>query len=498
MRPRHGKTFLDLPGRGQGAILRALRALAINGTPAKVECPMKTISILALGFLLPLALVGQDLDAKLQNLQKVGEEFAAASAMGSASEPLRAIAGEYRDFSSNFSSLQSYMQDGNYEQSIRIIQRWLARTKNEQVKAALTDLLAAMKKEKEARDAKTSARVDEILKSASRQLASAQSPEQSANVQIQLEEFRDFELNTGDRSSRILNDRISRAINFLSNWQQVLVSEEAGDLSSALQALSNLRRNSSSNPLLDSEAVSEKYQTLLAALMKQNEPRKDPTPIARIIAQTMEKVKSPADAEAAAMLMASLSSFTSGDENRLANSLQSNLSDLVRLNNDFESGAYARVISGSGGSSYFTPYTQQIEKLKESLRRKAVEAANDLPGLGSPKEGEGFSSFIRRMAVEAFEKKDWERLYTLLSVYSSVTGGGCARTADMKEGVAAFLAAQQLEQAGQFGDAVASYSVAVAQLGKLVPRAESAAALARLRKDHPEAFNPTGNIPRLK
>jgi hypothetical protein len=455
---------------------------------------MKNLSLLVLALLFPFALLGQDLDSKLQSLQKVGEEFAAASAMGSASESLRAIAGEYRDFSSNFSSLQSCVQDGNYDQSIRVLQRWLARTKNAQVKTALTDILAALKKEQEARAAQTAARVDELLKTAATQLVAAKAPEQAAKVQTQIEEFRDYELNTGDRASRVLSERLNRAVNFINNWQQVLASEQAGDFSSALQSLNNLRRNSSS--FLDSAALSAKYQTLLEALMSPS--GKDSTPISRIIAQTMAKVKSPADAASATAVMSDISSFTSGSENRLANTLQNSLGELVRLNNDFESGAYARVINQSGGNSYFSPYSAQIERLKESLRIKSVAAANDLPELGLPKEGEGFPSFIRRMAVEAFEKNDWQRVYTLLAVYSSVTGGGCARTADMRESVAAFLAGQQLEQAGQFGDAVAHYSSCIAHLGKLVPRAEAAAALTRLRKDHPDAFSPTGNIPVLK
>lgn len=455
---------------------------------------MKTLPVCILSLLLPLSLIAQDLDAKLQNLQKVGEEFAAASAIGSASGSLRALADEYRDFSNNFSSLQSYTQDGNYEQSIRILQRWLARTKNEQVKTALTDLLAVMRKEKEARDAKMSARVDDILKNVSKQLAAAKTPEEAAKAQIQLEEFRDFELNTGDRSSRIFNDRINRATNFINYWQQVLAAEQAGDFGSALQTLNNLQRNISSFPLLGAEVVSEKYKTLLEALANSDEPRKDSSPVAKLIRQTMEKVKSPADAATAAAVMSNLSSFTSGNGQRLAYALQNSLNDLVRVNNDFESGAYARVISSSGGSFHVAPYARQIEALRESLRRKAVEAANDLPDLGTPREGEAFPAFIRRMATEAFGKKDWQQLYTLLSVYSSVTGGGCARTAGMKEGVAAFLAAGQLEQAGQFGDAVARYSACVAQLGKLVPREEAAAALARLRKDHPEAFDPVGNM----
>ena len=64
----------------------------------------------------------------------------------------------------------------------------------------------------------------------------------------------------------------------------------------------------------------------------------------------------------------------------------------------------------------------------------------------------------------------------------------------MQEGVRAYVAGLQLEQAGQFGDAAASYSLCIAQLGPFVPRAEATEALQRLTKDHPEAIKPTGNL----
>jgi len=45
-----------------------------------------------------------------------------------------------------------------------------------------------------------------------------------------------------------------------------------------------------------------------------------------------------------------------------------------------------------------------------------------------------------------------------------------------------------LEQAGQFRAAVARYTDCIAEVGKMVPREEAAAALAKIRTEHPEAF----------
>jgi hypothetical protein len=445
--------------------------------------------VLIVAVFFPCTLPGQDLDSKLQSLQKVGEEFAAASAMGTASDSLLAIAGEYREFSNNFSSLQSYVQSGNYDQSVRTLKRWLARTKNKQIQVSLSELLKALEEEQAAKNARKTAELDKLLKEAAAQIAAATTPEQTVDIQNQLEEFRDYELNNGDRANRILSERVNRATNFIKSWREVLSSEAMGEYGSALQALKNLRRNTSSYQLLGADAVAGKYQSLLSAMMKSDASGKNASPVARVIAETMAKVKTPDDAAAALAVLSDLASVTSGIESRMANALQNSLNALVRLNEKFTSGAYARVITDTSSSSHLTTYTPQIEALADDLRLKAVAAANELPDLGLPRKGEGFSSFIRRLAVEAYEKKDWSRLYTLLSVYSSVSGGGCARTGHMQEGVKSYIAAQQLEKAGQFRYAVVHYSNCVAELGKLVPREEAAAALAKLRKDHPEAFD---------
>lgn len=431
----------------------------------------------------------QDLDGKMQSLQKVGEEFAAASSMSSGSDSLRAIASEYRDFGNNFSSLQSYIQNGNYDQGIQTLKRWLARTKNEQIKKSLTEILQSLEKEQGVRQDAMSAQVDKLLSEAAKTIAAAKTPDEAAKVQIELEEFRDFDLNnSGDRSSRKLSNRMNRAIQFINNWQQVLMAEEMGDFRSALQSLDNLRRNPSSYQLLDSKALTTKHEALLDRVMNSAASDEKTSPVGRLITQTMDKLKSPGDAAAAATALEVLSRVASGSDNQLANQVQNQLNRLAEMNDNFVSGAYARVINTQNSNSSRNAYTAQIEILADQLRIQAVAAANDLPDLGTPKKNEGFSSFIRRLAVEAYEKKDWPRLYTFLSVYSSVSGGGCARTGHMKDGVEAFLAAQQLKQAGQFRYAVVQYSDCISEIGQLVPREEAAAALVKLRADHPEAF----------
>ena len=430
----------------------------------------------------------QDLDGKFKDLQKVGEGFAAATALGSGSESLRAVADEYRDFSNNFSSLQSYVQNGNYDQAILTLKRWMARTKNEQIRKALDEILKALQKEQETRQTALAAKVDKALSEAAKAIATARTTDEVAKVQIGLEELRDFDLNNGERSTRRLMDQINRAIQFISNWQMMLLDEESGNYRSALQTLNNLRRNPSSYRLLDSKALAAKADFLFEKSLASGSSEEGTSTIAKLIAKEMAALKSPADAAAVADRLEALRQATSGQDNQAIYQVKNQLDRLAEMDDDFRSGAYARVISAQATRSSRNPYTPQIEGLADQLRIRAVAAANNLPDLGTPNEKEGFSTFIRRRALEAFEKKDWPRLYTLLSVYSSVSGGGCAKTEDIKQGIRAFLAAQQLEQAGQFRAAVARYTDCIAEVGKMVPREEAAAALAKIRTEHPEAF----------
>src|SRR5690606_28580945 len=150
--------------------------------------------------------------------------------------------------SNHFNSLQSYVQNGNYDQAIQTLKRWLARTKNEQIQKSLTGLLQALEKEQAARLAKLSDQVDQVLARAARDVATSKTSEEATRIQNHLAEFRAFNLNSGDRSSSRLSNRVNLAIQFINLWQPMLVAEEMGDIRSALQNLDNLRRKTSSHP----------------------------------------------------------------------------------------------------------------------------------------------------------------------------------------------------------------------------------------------------------
>lgn len=422
----------------------------------------------------------QDMNEQLVGLRRAGDEFAEAAALNSKSPALQSMAAEYREFSNNYSSLEFYVSNGNYEEAIRTLRRWEARTKNDQIKETLKQLLANLEKEQEKRTAKLTAELDALLKLATEKLATSKSPKDLQEIQQQLQDFRDYDLGSGGRSTRGLQERVSRAANFLENWQQILAAEKSGDLGEAVQNLRNLRQNFYAAGFADDKVLNAKMESLLNLIFTQEDKTSPLSPVSKAIIMTLEKIKNPEDAVKAQVMLRRLSSITSSsEESQLCNQAQNSVGQYLRMAQDYQSGAFARVISAS--NDYDFNYNKNIEALKAALRANAAAAANDVKDLGTPKEGESFAAFVRRKAGEAYQAKDWPDLFALLSVYSSATGGGCSRTQGMQDGVRAYLAGQQLEQAGQYKDAAASYSLCIAQVGPLVPRAEATEALNKMK-----------------
>lgn len=440
---------------------------------------MKRLALLLVVLALVPPAVAQNVNEQLSDLKKAGEEFAAAASIGAGNASLQGVAAEYREFSNNYSSLESYISNGNHEEAIRTLRRWISRTKNEQLKKSLQVLQASLEKDQEARLAKVNTDLAALIKATNESLATTNSVEDVAGLREKLEAFRDTELSQGGRSLRSQQDRINRAVNLLESWQRILIAENSGEPAEALRYLRDLRNNSYSAGLLDEKTIAAKTNALLSQVLAQADKGGE-SPLRKAVLSAIEKIKTPADAQRALIILRKLQQATVYEDAQLTSQAQNSITQYLRMNRDFEAGAYARVI-GHVSSDYEFEFGDRIEALKNDLRAKSAALSNDLADLGEPKAGESFGAFIRRKAEDAYKAKNWPDLFALLSVYTSATGGGCSRTQGMQEGVRAYIAGQQLEKAGQFKDAATSYSLCIAQVGPLVPREEAAAALERLK-----------------
>lgn len=453
---------------------------------------MKRLPLLCLLSALASPLFAQTLQEQMDEIRRSSEALSTSSVNAASPGSLQAIANEYRDFSSNLSTIESYVQNGNLDEAIRNLRRWLSRTKNEQVKNSLESLLKGLQDEQKKLFARQSEALDELLKKARTVIAENKPVDSVIAVREEIEEFRDLEVYNGGRASRRLQYRVDNAINFLNGWQRFVIAESNGANSEALSQLRNLREGSYGVPLADEATIKNRAEEIIARIASGTGKQENSSAVAKALTAIVDQIKTPADAMQAAETTRRLNAVGNWDNTQIVNNLTNALSQLAKINQDFEDGLYGRVLSASW-TDYRTPFAAKLDPLVNQLRIQSAIRANDLPDLGPIKEGEGFGTFLRRAARESFDKKDWPTLFALLSVYANTTGG-CSRTQGMQEGVRAFIAASQLEQASQWGDAIRLYTQCVAQIGPFVPRAEAAAALARLKESHPDVFNPTGTI----
>ncbi len=432
----------------------------------------------------------QDYSGELETLQRQAEGFAAFAAAGS-SDAL--IVSEYRDFSNNFGSLQNSLRDNNLDQSTQILRRWLARTKNEDVKKSLTVLLerleAAQQKQFEARTKS----LDDLWAKITLAVTTVDSVETIEDLREELSDFQQSELNRGSGiSNQKLQDRINRASNELQQWAQVLAAETDGEYGQALQYLANLRRSSERTRLVPAETINARYAMLLDRLLaEEGQNSTDDSPLHDALGKIVAGVKTPEDAAEALGKVNELMRYSQDRDHALVQMVSQRLNEIVRLQSSLASGFVDRalrdrdMVSSLPRRNYDPKLMAQLDALALRLRLQALAQAFELGDLGAPEPNEGLGNFLQRSAKAAFEKKDWPRLAALLSIYADVSGGMAIRPAPMQTGVQAFLAGTRLEAAGLPAEALREYAACIAANGSYVPRAEAAAAVARLRQIDP-------------
>ncbi len=433
-----------------------------------------------------------EIAAPISQLEKVGQDFAQAAQIGGAlgnstSGDLGALANEYRDFSNNFGSLNSYVQNGNYDEAISTIRRWMARTHNKQVKQSLTSLLEALQTQRKKRVEKITAMVDEKMAKASAALARATTPDDVETIRLDLEDFRNETLNSGGRDLQRVSNRVQRAVNFLENWRQFLAAQNDGDLQQALSYLSNIRHSSAASGLLTQKELSDRYASLLEKQLSKADAAEPDSPQLKAVAAVMAPVKTAKDAEAASVKMARLlriSSNGGSSDYQLINSLNNQLRYIARLQGLLDQKAYQQVVETSYPWTYPeqpSPYNRTLEAIVADQKLAAITARYQLANIGKPKNGESVCDFLRAKSEVAYASKDWAGLYQRLQALSAMGGG------NFQQGVRAYIAGSQLEKAGLYREALRQYATCIEQTGPFVPGEEATAAAGKILKEHPDA-----------
>lgn len=280
--------------------------------------------------------------------------------------------------------------------------------------------------------------------------------------------------NSNDATFRKLQSESGMALRFVTSWQDFLQASNAGDSTRALQSLRNL--SNQENSLIPRSAV-------IARMQFETVDRDEIARIATTIS-SLDGMK-PALAKLTTMLGPSRSSSSDNQDLRTCIRILSNLEKCYRehlagLPVNLELFYQPYSTSDSPAVTDFIP--QRSDLLLLVLPRYL-----NLPDDFQVEKGESVDHLLKRALEDAVKRDDPATARHILK-----TGLNLARTfnneADMKA-LSEHSAGLSQIAAGQHALAVVSLQKALASGSHLIPAASTGAALAAIKRDHPEAYD---------
>ena len=148
-------------------------------------------------------------------------------------------------------------------------------------------------------------------------------------------------------------------------------------------------------------------------------------------------------------------------------------------------------------SSTIHPWNGEINLLRRQAFRTVLARRTGSPELlRAPLVTLAPEAAVRQLAREIFARREWPRLYELLSTSGTLLkNSGSSENGEEWRAVKSLLTGQNFERAEQFADAVQSYRSVLTCIGELVPVDAAAERLKALKQKHPEAFPKVPPIP---
>jgi hypothetical protein len=157
------------------------------------------------------------------------------------------------------------------------------------------------------------------------------------------------------------------------------------------------------------------------------------------------------------------------------------------------------VAYGEAGQAVFDRSTSvafavELRELRERAMRQIFAERFKAPEMVKPPLSElAPRAAAEKLAEQAGQKGEWLRAYEILRVLSSPMryGGESSISIERLTSIKAYLVGRNMEQAGQYREAVLSYRQVLTQLGENLPIKEAGERLQVLQKEHPEAMAET-------
>lgn len=174
-----------------------------------------------------------------------------ASALGAAAASLR----DWDNAQGYLNNLENYFENNDFNSAINQARQYARQTRSPEIKKLWENLVEAMKAEQKKREADLSAALDTELKKAAAALLAA---EKSAEVDPIVDKLQSLQDSLGNNySPRIQRprNRLSNAISFCTQWQDLLAMLETGDTDGARNQLRNLSSGGTRDRLLSRSEI---------------------------------------------------------------------------------------------------------------------------------------------------------------------------------------------------------------------------------------------------
>ncbi|MFA6287585.1 MAG: hypothetical protein WC661_09400 [Opitutaceae bacterium] len=392
------------------------------------------------------------------------------------------------------SQLSAANNNSNPQELDRMVASVVALTQNDPAVAkAAETLLATAKSERQARIDRARAAVDALLKQTGEACLDAKIP---ADLDATLAALAPYGRNSG--YDRRIDDQESwqrgaNAYRFVTRWQDYLGFLAQGSVNEATSTLRELS-NSVDVGIMPRSRILTLLAPSTAATPQTAAAAADPL---AAVTDKLAQAKTLEDFIAVARLLSANSrnnQHPSGSLRQVVANLIEDRQQVLAGNrpNALLSDAYSNSRQLSAQDSAYNPDAQTAML---AFRRETQIAGIRLALTGATpptgKPDETIEAYLTRIAEKFVADNNWLQVRETLELYRTLfSNNGRAPswlTGDI-DACTAYLAARNLDLAGQYPSAIASYRRALRNAGRYVPAEAIGARLAELKKTNPEAF----------
>ena len=334
-------------------------------------------------------------------------------------------------------------------------------------------------------------KVRATLDSAGKQLVAVRTPEETQLMENGLDQCQEILDRRGNEYSDLIL-KIAQWKRVAQAWRGVIGAQNNQDSDAMLRSLNELARVSAGgDPLVPGAAVEEKRK--LAASFSPESPT---SPTGAWLATLPDRITGINKANDVATLLTEIRAHlvTLSASATLRDEIYHLQSDLNALSSFATACEQGRVFFwfGLNSSVVGAPHRwqKQTAEVRARLATKALATQLGKPELATRSlDMVSLEQTILKLADEAAKGKDWRRVYDLLQVCASSDARLGPEGSHMNEelaGIAEFFAAERLEKAQQWPEAVRSYQNVLRRMGNRLPIDEATERLKVLKQEHPE------------